>query len=320
MKEKSFYELETYTEKDIDYLIKNEVEENIHLDYKRAEALSKDNKAINEISKDVSAFANSDGGIIIYGLSEENHKPKERSFVDGSIFTKEWLETKILDNIHQRIDGLIIYPIRNDGDIRKTIYVVKIPRSDSAPHMAIDHKYYLRHNFSSIPMEEYQVREVFNRKTIPSLELIDCHFYKSDDKSDKVTYDFFASIKNNGRCACGEYKLNVYLNEFEFCHFSNTSFNPSERLSPTIFNKTRFKLSFPAKEMIFQGEFLDIGHLRIDMPKEKESVVFQKIVIDMILFFPGGTKEIVYIPSSDKYLKEKDEIDLLMEKISQDYD
>jgi len=36
----------------------------------------------NEISKDVSAFANSDGGTIIYGIEEEGHLPKR---IDGGV-------------------------------------------------------------------------------------------------------------------------------------------------------------------------------------------------------------------------------------------
>lgn len=67
-----FYSLDNYTYLDLEYLITSEVEENIHLDYKASGALSKEPKKRQEITKDVSAFANSDGGIIIYGISEKN--------------------------------------------------------------------------------------------------------------------------------------------------------------------------------------------------------------------------------------------------------
>lgn len=71
------YNKEEYSFDDIEKLISNEVEENIHLDYKAAGALDKkDDKKRNEITKDISAFANSDGGIIVYGVSEEDHRPE----------------------------------------------------------------------------------------------------------------------------------------------------------------------------------------------------------------------------------------------------
>ena len=61
---------EIITEEDINQLISTKTEESIHLDFKQAEALSKNDKKKSEIAKDISAFANSDGGIVIYGLKE----------------------------------------------------------------------------------------------------------------------------------------------------------------------------------------------------------------------------------------------------------
>jgi len=55
----------------LESLIENGIEENIHLDYK--EKLG--NNA--EIAKDLSSFANNDGGNIIYGIREANNKPTE---------------------------------------------------------------------------------------------------------------------------------------------------------------------------------------------------------------------------------------------------
>ncbi|WP_417558787.1 helix-turn-helix domain-containing protein [Mesoflavibacter zeaxanthinifaciens] len=61
-------------------LIENKVEENLNLDYKAAGALDKQNNKTSEISKDVSALANSDGGILIYGIIEDKvnkHLPEK---------------------------------------------------------------------------------------------------------------------------------------------------------------------------------------------------------------------------------------------------
>lgn len=117
----NLFDKEIYTIKDIQYLIDNGVEESIHLDFKAAGALAKDDKKKNEIAKDVSAFANSDGGIIIYGISEIGHKADSYSFVDGDIFTKEWLEQIINSNIQKRINNIRIIPLRQDGDIKRTV-------------------------------------------------------------------------------------------------------------------------------------------------------------------------------------------------------
>lgn len=54
-----FHKKEKFTYKDISNLILSRTEESLYLEFKRAEALSQDNKY--EIAKDVCAFANSDG-------------------------------------------------------------------------------------------------------------------------------------------------------------------------------------------------------------------------------------------------------------------
>ena len=53
---------------ELDQFIKDQVQESLHLDYKASPAI--DGSKRLEISKDVSAFANSDGGMLIYGVIE----------------------------------------------------------------------------------------------------------------------------------------------------------------------------------------------------------------------------------------------------------
>lgn len=204
------FEIQEYTIDDINSLIANEVEENIHLDYKASGALGKKDEKKSEIVKDVSAFANSDGGIIIYGLTEENHRPKEFDFVDGNVFTKEWLEN-IIHQVQPHIEGIIIYPIRNDGNIEQSIYVVKIPRSEKAPHMARDHKYYKRFNFKSEPMEDYEVKDILHRKYSPTLQIVNGTLQDLDveEGDETVTFSFKAWIRNTGRVISKDYKFSA---------------------------------------------------------------------------------------------------------------
>ena len=167
----NFFEKNEYTEQDINTLIQDCAEETIYLEFKSSGAFGKTKEKRKEISKDVSAFANSAGGIIIYGLEEEDHVAKGKSFIDGSEYTKEWIENVISSNIQRRIPGVEIIPIRFNNNVKQTIYIVKIPESIYAPHMMKDKRYYKRHNFECSPMEEYEVRDIFNRKHIPDINL-----------------------------------------------------------------------------------------------------------------------------------------------------
>lgn len=124
---KDFFSKEEYTEQDINNLISNKAEETINLDFKSSDSLGTQEQKKKELAKDVSSFANSEGGIIVYGIRENNHVAESLSFIDGSNFTKEWIEQVIHSNIHRKIDGVLIIPVRFENDVSKTVYVIKIP-------------------------------------------------------------------------------------------------------------------------------------------------------------------------------------------------
>lgn len=163
-----------WEEEDIDLLIREGVQESLTLDYKRCASLDKRNpNRKSELSKDVSAFANSAGGVLIYGVIENNHLPVKIDIgYDPFDVTREWLEQVINSTIQRRIDGVKIKQIElktcNPG---KVIYVVSVPQSKRAPHMAEDHVFYKRYNYQSIPMEEYEVRDISHRDEAPDLSM-----------------------------------------------------------------------------------------------------------------------------------------------------
>ena len=138
------------------------IAESIHLDYKASAALMSDSP--NEISKDVSSFANSDGGVVVYGVTETGHKPGALDEgVDHKKRSREWLEDKIQSNVSPRLDGLRIAQIQLNDE--RSLFVVSVPRSDRGPHQdRVSHRYYKRHNFKSAPMEDYEIQDVRNRR------------------------------------------------------------------------------------------------------------------------------------------------------------
>ena len=145
---------------DIEGLIKSQIEESLFLEYKQEMG-----KKSSDIAEDISAFANTSGGIIIYGIKEDKKDgriPISINWLDG-INTKEKLENIILSNIQPRLRGIIINPISNPENSSQAIFVVNIPESPDAPHMA-NHRYYRRYNFQSIPMEDYEVKDAIFRK------------------------------------------------------------------------------------------------------------------------------------------------------------
>src|SRR5438552_3811723 len=88
------------TEQDLLRLVTEQVEESLTLDYKRSAALQNDDLSKNEISKDVSAFANSAGGTLVYGVVETGHLPSSLDTgCDPAVIRREWLEQVINSRI-----------------------------------------------------------------------------------------------------------------------------------------------------------------------------------------------------------------------------
>lgn len=163
------------TEEELNEWIANGVEESSTLDYKRAAALGKDEA--NEIAKDVSAFANSAGGVIIYGVAEhpkdspKKHLPEKIDPVDGSSVTKEWLEHKISGGIQPRLNGVLIHPIRLAGQANGVVYVVVVPQGLTAHQTIQSKRYHRRFNFESVPMEDHEIRDIMHRVVHPQVKL-----------------------------------------------------------------------------------------------------------------------------------------------------
>lgn len=268
-------------------MISNGAEESINLDFKAAPALSDEKK--KEICKDVSAFANSDGGAIIYGIEEAEFKASNFSFIDGSVWTKERLEQIIADGIQRKIEGIIIHPIRFDGDIKKSVYVVEIPASDLSPHMTKDNKFYKRYNFMSVVMEEYEVRNSYNKKQNVKLDLGDIQVKKSDVDWIRMTnndewYNITINLFNSSKVPAKDYRIKVYLPVDTELEFDPKLVNhTSELLGDAVSN-----LNTPT---IFPREELSIISFSIGL---RPGLEYDKILLHCYIMTGFESTDIVY--------------------------
>ncbi|WP_432327988.1 AlbA family DNA-binding domain-containing protein [Mucilaginibacter sp. P25] len=190
----------------LNQLIAYAIEENHELEYKAAPSLSKEDRKVTEITKDVTSFANSNGGIIIYGLTEnkaERNKPGEIDPVNRKLLTKEWLEQILNSRIRPRIHGLKIHVISVNGDSDQVVFILEIPKGETA-HQADDKKYYRRHNFMAEPMYDHEIRDIMNRQKGPQIVLT---FDISKTINYKKSADFEAKRDDKQPYL---YQLNIY--------------------------------------------------------------------------------------------------------------
>ncbi len=163
-----------WNESRLQKLIESGIEESLTLEYKSAEALDRGEYRKKEITKDVSAMANAAGGTLIYGICEHSapdkrHLPEKITPVNRNEFPREWVE-QIINAIRPRIDGIVIHSVALSSGDADAAYVIEIPQSNTA-HQASDHRYYKRFNFQSVPMEDYEVRDVIFREQTPDIHL-----------------------------------------------------------------------------------------------------------------------------------------------------
>jgi hypothetical protein len=173
--------LKDWNEQDLKDLIQDRIEESTRLEYKREVDLSEKGK--KEACKDVSAFANGQGGVIIYAIEEEGRKdlgsiPKRiKPLTDASI--KETLENVLLNGVCPKMT-FWIYPIQVKGG---HCLIVHIPQSQSTHMVTLgkDNRYYIRRNFQSSPMTEQEVQAHYSQ-TSQAKEETDRQYYSERTK------------------------------------------------------------------------------------------------------------------------------------------
>ena len=164
--------------------------EDEHLDYKDKRALLplvRGNQKIDkqrradDISKDVSSFLNSDGGVLVYGVPESTEEgvtggspvpdAGEIGFLRGEI-EKETIEDLVTSCIQPRPGPELFHvtevPYGNDGRI---VFIVEVAVGFGDVWQAKDKRYYKRFQYKAEPMEHYEINMVRERNSGPDLGL-----------------------------------------------------------------------------------------------------------------------------------------------------
>lgn len=162
---------------DVQALVDQKVEENRILEYKDPGILENP----KHLSEWISAFLNSEGGLIIIGVCED--KPTHKQYMNARIFptlikyvnpsyTKERIEQIIFSNMScSKLPNMTVLPIRDSEDPLKTIFLIDIPQGDCPPYQAADNKYYRRLNVTKYPMAHYEIADFFSKRRKPKLSL-----------------------------------------------------------------------------------------------------------------------------------------------------
>jgi predicted HTH transcriptional regulator len=150
-------------------------EEHLHLDFKTvnsANLRSSDDK--RNLAKCLSGFANSSGGIIVWGIDAR----KNAQGIDCASATVEIAPVRLFVARLNELTGEAASPIV-EGVRHKSIAVTRdsgfaatlVPEGDSGPHMAKlgEDRYYKRSGDSFYRMEHFDLEDMFGRRQKPRL-------------------------------------------------------------------------------------------------------------------------------------------------------
>lgn len=152
---------------------------------------------INDIFKEITAFLNTEGGLLIIGSPKEETIKRGKNKIkvcEGELSfsnfrSKDWLYQKIASNIVPAPTNLKIEEFLTDEG---NVFVIDIPQSLNPPHQSSsDGRYYLRLEREAKPAPHGIVQALFNKRKVPKLTA-EVDFYKIDAIHDDVN----VTIKN----------------------------------------------------------------------------------------------------------------------------
>lgn len=227
---------------------------------------------LDELSKDVTALLNSNGGMIIYGIREKKSKANEPDTDNAfnlksketNIFPEkvvDWIRAHILP---PPIVNVASIPIDESNPDSAWFLIIEVQQGQTA-YQARNKLFYRRVSATIQPMEQYEVHDVMNRAIVPDAD-VKFSFSKISIKSEQHEYRLNVKIKNLSNIVIQNFKL-----QFEFPNYGDKYINFKNRRihSDPYFGKITFSgkgssnllVTFRSIEKLFPKDEFDVGNL-----------------------------------------------------------
>lgn len=165
-------------------------EETHSLEFKSAKPLQSEkekSKFLDSLSHEVSAFLNSEGGVVVIGIDEDVPtrgkgprigraaliSPCPRSMMNGTR-----LQSAICDRIHPGVSSYVtVHTVKieceqgTDPNEDQLVFIIEV-RAGNTAYQAVDKRYYVRRGTEAFPMEDKDIRLRMLASDYPRVELI----------------------------------------------------------------------------------------------------------------------------------------------------
>lgn len=160
---------EEFSINDLELFFESEQEETDVLEFKSGDV------EIEDLYKEITAFLNTEGGLIVVGAPKENKRNKGKikiTMCQGDLTyskfrSKDWLYQKIMSNITPSPTGIKIF---EHIDENGAIFVIDIPQSTTPPHQSSSNGcYYIRLEREAKAAPHGIVQALFQKRRLPKL-------------------------------------------------------------------------------------------------------------------------------------------------------
>ena len=177
-----FDQLSVEGESGIDRLVDERQQENVSLDFKEKRVATRgslDQEDRKTLAKALSAFANSAGGLLVYGVEARKgddgidcaREVKPIAEIERFLSEAVTATGQLLQPRHDGIEVRAIHSVRQPGAGYLLFFVARSERRPHRSEAAGQKQYFKRAGDSSFEMEHYDIEDAFRRASVPDLDL-----------------------------------------------------------------------------------------------------------------------------------------------------
>ena len=209
------------SEADLSRLKNDATPETLHLEFKRKGNSRNgvpDDEDKKKFSKTLSAFANSDGGVLLWGIGTQKQKGRDvacrlEPITDVTEFRSR-LGQYLKDAAQPYVDGVLLDILDSTSTSGAGYLKCLVPASTKTPHRAMgDREYYKRSAEGCYRLEHFDLEDMFGRRQRPYLELF-VDLGSSVDGYEQFTF----SMENQGRALAHHVGLIASSEQIDVVH------------------------------------------------------------------------------------------------------
>lgn len=223
------------TFEDVEAFFQSEKEESSVLEFKTGDV------EIISLYKEICAFLNTEGGLIIVGSPRESKIPigkHEKIVCKGNLtyskFSgKDWIYQKVMSNV---VPAPVQISVKEFIKPNGSVFLIDVPQSLHPPHQSdADGRYYIRMDREAKPAPHGLIKALFDKRRVPVLEgkinsietkdyIDEVEFILNNNSkipAENVGFNISLFNINDVECMEGQYFRKIKQDEFQFSFLGN---------------------------------------------------------------------------------------------------